>query len=450
MDNQSVNLGKTQSVCPVCLQRISAQKVKYGDKVYLEKTCPKHGFFKTLIWNGYPDYELWGLKRAEASPGPSLTQTDQGCPFDCGICPAHRRRTCCVLLEISQRCNLRCPLCFASAGQSQEADPSLEQIGAWFHTLMAQGGPFNIQLSGGEPTMRDDIPEIISLGKEKGFSFFQLNTNGLRLARQQDYAKLLQEAGLNCVFLQFDGLRDETYVALRGRQLLAEKLLAIKNCAAAGLGMVLVPTLVPGVNVGEIGAIINFALENMPAVRGVHFQPVSYFGRYQEQAAERLTIPDVLRQIEQQTMRRMKIEDFKPGTAENPYCSFNAIFFLQENGILKSLHKQASCCCGSPAGKEEDVSAQAREFVARQWSQSQSNENCGCVAKPDSLDAFLARLSKYKLAVSGMAFQDVWNLDLDRLQDCYIHVISPDRRIIPFCSYNLSSSCGQTLYRGRK
>ncbi|MGI5892392.1 MAG: radical SAM (seleno)protein TrsS [Bacillota bacterium] len=449
MDNERIIIEETESICPVCLKRIKAKKVKYGDKVYLEKSCPEHGFYQTIIWNGYPEYESWINHRQSITPINCLTKVDKGCPYDCGICPEHRQHTCCVLLEITNSCNLQCPLCFASAKDFAEPDPSLEEISSWFDMLMRCGGPFNIQLSGGEPSLRDDIPEIIRIGREKGFSFFQLNTNGLRLAHERQYAKLLKEAGLNCVFLQFDALSENPYIALRGRKLLQEKLAAVKNCSNAGLSIVLVPTVVPGINDGEIGAILRFAMENMPHVRGVHFQPVSYFGRYPGRIEERMTIPDLLRQIEQQTYRQMKIEDFKPGTAENPYCSFNAIFLVWEDGTIKSLHKESSCCCSVSSQQNANEAQQAREFVAKQWGNAPNTTGkAKGVAAANSLDDFLERLTQYKLAVSGMAFQDAWNLDLDRLRDCYIHIVSPNKRIVPFCAYNLTDITGKALYRG--
>ncbi|TEB08561.1 Cyclic pyranopterin monophosphate synthase 1 [Pelotomaculum schinkii] len=447
---EKIVLGETESLCPVCLSRIPAQKVKYGAKVYLEKTCPQHGDYKTIIWNGPPDYKSWELIRQPSPSVSCITKVDKGCPYDCGICPGHRQNTCCVLLEITNRCNLLCPVCFASSQENAAPDPSLEEIGAWYDTLMRCGGPFNIQLSGGEPSLRDDIADIIRLGKEKGFSFFQLNTNGLRLAEEPAYVETLQKAGLNCVFLQFDAMSDEPYFALRGRKLLETKLQAIENCIDAGLGVVLVPTLVPGLNENEIGPIIRFAIENMPHIRGVHFQPVSYFGRYGEKKNERITIPDVLRAIEEQTGGQMKVEDFRPGTAENSYCSFNASFLLQPDGTLKVLPKTQNCCCSSsteqkPAGD----SKKAREYVARQWSSAPEPKwVISRYAAPGSFDEFLERRALYTLAVSGMAFQDAWNLDLTRLQECYIHVVSPDRRIIPFCAYNLTSITGDPLYRG--
>jgi len=442
-------LGETESLCPICFSRIPAQKVKYGAQVFLEKSCPAHGAYKTLIWNGPPDYEAWGIEKLPSPPVNCITKTDKGCPYDCGICPEHRQSTCCVLLEVTNRCNLFCPVCFAAAQEKDTAPPpSLEEIGAWYDTLLQCGRPFNIQLSGGEPTLRDDIADIIRLGREKGFTFFQLNTNGLRLAEEPAYVKTLKQAGLDCVFLQFDAMSEEPYISIRGRKLLQTKLQAIENCIEAGLGIVLVPTLVPGVNEKEIGPILRLTIEKLPHIRGVHFQPISYFGRYREPQDKRLTIPDVLRAIEEQTGGLMKVEDFKPGTAENSYCSFNASFLLQPDGRLKALAKTQGCCCGSPAQMPVGAPQRAREYVARQWSCAPEPKYAiSRYAEPNSIDEFLERKKQYTLAISGMAFQDAWNLDLTRLKECYIHVVSPDKRMIPFCVYNLTSIEGIPLYR---
>lgn len=428
-----------KSVCPACLRRIPADTVREDEKVFIEKHCPEHGSFKTLIWNGPPDYESWARGRRPAELYRVHTQVDSGCPFDCGICPDHEQNTCCVLLEVTSRCSLQCPVCFASSAGECGADPDLNEISAWFDLLMDSGGPFNIQLSGGEPTMRDDLPQIIELGRRKGFTFFQLNTNGLRLAEEPQYAASLKTAGLDCVFLQFDGLDDDIYKKLRGRPLLDEKLKTMDSCAKAGLGVVLVPTVVPGVNDCGIGAILNFAVSRLPDVRGVHFQPISYFGRYpgaRGSNMERVTIPDMLRLIETQTKGRMRASDFQPGSAEDSYCSFNGRFLLNLDGKLNALEKKSSCC-GS--------AKKSQEYAARRW--RAADTGCCSARRHSSFEDSLERVKRYTLAVSAMFFQDAWNLDLHRLKYCYIHVLSPDRRLIPFCAYNLTNSDGKTLYR---
>ncbi len=449
-------LATTESVCPECLRRIPAVRVACGDSIYLDKTCPEHGHFRTRIWQGEPAYHAWARPKPPSQPPVCATKEERGCPFDCGLCPEHRQHTCCVLLEVTQRCNLGCPVCFASS-RNKGDDPDISVIEGWYRMLLASGGPYNIQLSGGEPTMRDDLPRIIALGRSLGFNFMQLNTNGLRLAEDDTYVKSLKAAGLDCVFLQFDGTKDAIYEQMRGAPLLAKKMTAIRRCAEGGLGVVLTPTLAPGVNTDNIGAILQFAIDNMPAVRGVHFQPVSYFGRYPQPPADgsRLTIPEVIREIERQTGGRMKAADFHPPGGENAYCSFNGNFVLMPDGQLKSRGQaQGGKCCSSPVGNGAGA-ANARDFVARQWAAASGTGETACCAgtagdaTKDSFDEFLERITIYTLAVSGMAFQDAWSLDLERLKECFIHIVSQDGKLIPFCAYNLTSSRGQALYRGR-
>ncbi len=388
------------------------------------------------------------------------TEVQEGCPFDCGLCPEHRQETCCVLLEVTGGCNLQCPICFADAHRGSDKDPDLQEIESWYYTLAENGIPYNIQLSGGEPTIRDDLPQIVKMGRNYGFTYTQLNTNGLRLGREPQFVKQLKEAGLDSVFLQFDGTTDVIFKQIRGKALLDIKTAAIENCAKEGIGVVLVPTLVPGINMDNIGEIINFAVARMPAVRGVHFQPISYFGRYPMTPPEvRITIPEILRAMENQTAGKIKAANFRPPSAENAYCSFQGNFLLTEEGLLKPWNSQPNKACCQPLDAREGCN-RSRAFVARQWTApDNTNLNNTCACSPqnqmnvtgginvDSLDQFLTRVLEYTLAISGMAFQDAWSLDLERLRECKVHVFSADRRIIPFCAYNLTAQNGVSLYR---
>lgn len=441
-----MTVGKTKSLCPVCLRLLDAEKGTGRDgNIYLKKRCPEHGEFSVLIWEGdVESYVRWGTESVVTEPLIGAKAEKDGCPYDCGLCEKHLRKGCCMLLELTKRCNLRCPVCFASAGEGEARDMSMEEIKRQYDFLMAHGGPFNIQLSGGEPTVRDDLEEIITLGQEKGFPFFQLNTNGLRLAEEKGYAERLYDAGLNTVFLQFDSLSDGVYEILRGRALLREKRRAIENCAAAGLGVVLVPVIAPGINDGELGALLHYGLENMPAVRGVHFQPISYFGRCALTRPERpMTIPRMLRLIEEQSGGAMRAEDFRGGSAENPYCSFHASYLRDESGALRALApKSGDGCCGTS-------SDDARGFVARQWAGERETGCCtdgGC-CETSALDAFLTQMHRNTFAVSGMLFQDAMTVDLERLRRCHICEVDSEHGMVPFCAYNLTDSKGRALYR---
>jgi hypothetical protein len=329
----------------------------------------------------------------------------------------------------------------------------MDVIRSAYERLLLAGAPCNVQISGGEPTLREDLPEIVALGRSMGFGFIQVDTNGLRLARQPDYARQLKEAGTASVFLQFDGMQDSVYEKLRGRPLLKEKLEAVEHCRSHGLGVVLVPTLVPGVNLHQIGDIIRFGMRHIPMVRGVHFQPVSYFGRFPAppEDAGRITIPEVLREIRDQTRGSISAESFKPPGCENAYCSFHGNFVLMENGELRPLtrHAPGKLCCNPESA--EGGAVKARRFVSRFWRAPSAETPRACAthasASLGGWDEFLERARTHSFCISGMVFQDAWNLDLERLKECCIHVVHPDGRLIPFCAYNLTDSRGRSIHR---
>ena len=460
-------LAQTESLCPECLARIPAQRVARGENIFLRRTCPEHGEFSAIIWRGSPAFSSWVRPKLPSHPETPLTGIDRGCPYDCGLCPDHRQHTCSVLLEVTASCDLGCPVCFADSGTQWTPDPDLGTVAGWYRRILDTGGPFNIQLSGGEPCVRDDLPQIIALGRSLGFTFIQLNTNGLRLARDPDYAKRLKHAGLSTVFLQFDGTRDDIYRSLRGRALADQKRNAIEHCGQNGIGVVLVPTLAPGVNTDDIGAVIEFALRWAPVVRGVHFQPISYFGRYPMAPTDqqRITIPEVINAIATQTRGLIRRESFGPPGCENALCSFHGNFVIMPDGQLIPLtaHAQDQECCSAPPLAKEGA-ARSREFVALHWAgpNQVSSEAIGTDTWRDvssersqvhlqsslgAWDTFLDRAKTHTFCISGMAFQDVWTLDLERLRDCCIHVMSPDGRLIPFCAYNLTDRLGRALYR---
>jgi uncharacterized radical SAM superfamily Fe-S cluster-containing enzyme len=455
-----------ESVCPVCLARIAARHERRGDDVYLTKLCPEHGEFSTVVWRGEPAITDWGRRKLPSRPARPATGPARGCPFDCGLCPEHNQHTCTAVVDVTARCNLACPTCFASAGTDGPADPPIPAIRAMLTAVRAASGPCNIQLSGGEPTVRDDLPEIIALTKELGFPFVQVNTNGVRLAAETGYARALAQAGLDSAFFQFDGLDDAVYTALRGAPLLGRKLAALDAMAEAGIGVVLVPTVVPGVNDHALGAILSLAADRSPAVRGVHFQPVSYFGRYDRapKDKDRITLPEIMRGLEAQTTGLIRADDFLPPGCEHSRCSFHANYLVMEDGGLQRVSAGRGCCDTSPILASQGAD-KAKRFVSRQWAapgptdtpglslpmaprrDDSGASGCSCAA-PDDLDRFLARASTHLLAVSAMAFQDAWTLDLDRLRGCCIHAVAPDGRLVPFCAYNLTAMDGTPLYRG--
>jgi uncharacterized radical SAM superfamily Fe-S cluster-containing enzyme len=373
-----------------------------------------------------------------------------------------------VLVEITRRCNLRCPVCFASSGREETFPPATE-IFAHLDWIRDQAGPVVLQLSGGEPTLHPDLPDIVRRARDL-FPAVQLNTNGLLLARDQSLAPRLARAGLSWIFLQFDGTRDEIHRALRGADLQAAKEQAIAACALAGLAVVLVPTLAAGINDDNLGDLLDFALERAPTVRGLHLQPMTAAGRNPFPPGRRLTLPRVLAALARQSKGRVLPEHASPPGCEHERCSFHCRYLLDREGRLHPLGESACCsACASPAEAPPTASSfylpapsfpeaasappdlpapddapteRAIASVIRNWQSAPPEEEEG-----DALTRFINSARSRTFSITCMAFQDAWTADLERLQNCCVHVFAPPARLMPFCSYNLTNAQGEALHR---
>ena len=420
-------LRRTRSVCPLCLRNLPAVLTREENgRILLEKSCPEHGAFRVPVWQGLVDWDAWLLGTPPLPEGSALR-----CPGDCGICPEHEIGTCCALLEVTRRCNLRCAFCFARGGETED-EPGLDELKAAVVDIVRQCGQPLLQLSGGEPSLRDDLPELVRFAKEAGCSYVQLNTNGLRLAREPDYARRLAEAGLDIVFLQFDGTREEIYERLRGRPLLEEKLEAIRVCAELRLGVTLVPTVVKGVNDDDLGELVALARRLAPGVRGIHFQPVSYFGRFPGRPGEedRYTLDQLMADLSRQA--GIPLESFMPSRCDHPLCGFHADFLIDPRGGLKPLSSITH------SSRSRGCARDNREYVARHWRRPPEEPAPeGAFSDEMDFDAFLYRLRHESLALSAMAFQDAMNLNLERLHRCSLHVYD-EGKIKPFCARYLT------------
>lgn len=471
-------LMKTRSLCPICHIPLDAIYVEENGQVFMRKTCPQHGEFESYVANQVEDYIAWtGHKVVNIPPKKAITQgaanksfaggnSDSECPLHCGTCENHIQTACCVLIDVTERCNQHCPYCFAKAEDDCLADPDLLGIERKYDLLLELGEerPFNIQLSGGEPTVREDLPDIIKMGRDKGFEYIQINTNGRRLAMEDGYAKLLKRSGASVVYLQFDGTNDDIYQALRGEPLFDVKKRAIANCRKAGLAVVLVPTIVKNVNLDNIGSMMSFLLENISVVKGIHFQPVSFFGRHPDKLSpdggkrvdyeNRVTMFDVMHELEKQTDGKFKYDDLCPITSGHTLCCFYGTYRKQKDNRVKSLisdqtKEKGVCCCD--AATPLDIIKKDRDYVLNKWDLPEQDDDCccdgeasahhqgqACCEEPQVMDfdQFLAELKGSMFTVSAMAFQDVSNLDAERLKRCRVQVLSPDDRLIPFCAYN--------------
>ena len=433
-------LHETESLCPVCLRRIPARYEREDGKAYMVKDCPEHGRFKVLFWRDADMYEDWlkqGVHALAKDRGRPLGE--RGCPFDCGICDEHRSGTCTSILEITYRCNMNCKICFADAN-AERFEPDLEQIERMYASALASNPYCSVQLSGGEPTVRDDLCDIIRLGKRLGVVHLQVNTNGIKLAADPEYAKRLKEAGLDLIYLQFDGLDEDIYRHIRGREMLDIKLRAVENCEAAGLGILLVPVVIPGVNLHRIGEIVEFGKRHIPVIKGIHFQPVSYFGRFPGKTPpdeSRCGLSDVIHALCEQCPEELKMEHFVPRKQFDPHCDFSSTYYLDETGKLVAMSERDQNSCDT---ERTDFVEKTNRYTTKRWRYQAGAE------ADTPLMRFAMRTLTHSFCISGMGFQDVWNIDLGRLHGCCVHIVRSDCTLIPFCAFHLTGADGRRLY----
>ncbi len=451
-------------------------------KIYIEKTCPEHGKFKNTYWHDEEKYKKAFKYEAKPHKLTNLNHDINGeCPSNCGLCEEHESQTILGLIDVTNRCNLKCPICFANAAVSGTLyEPTQDEIRDMLKTLR-KNQPVEtpaIQYSGGEPTVRDDIVDLIKMAKEEeGFVHTQIATNGIALANKKNLAKELKEAGLNTVYLQFDGITEEPYLKTRNANLLHKKIEAIENCREAELGIVLVPTLVKGINEDQVGDIINFALNNLDVIRGVNFQPVSFAGRTPSDKVEeqRITIDDFINEVEKQTEGVIKTNSFYSASTVAPVSDFIAALEGSEAEVTLTCHEH--CGVGTYVFKEEDGTVipitnfiDVDKFIELLEDTTPDIDEKSKIGKTKALLKTLKELPKTistknspsyldivdllknifikqdyaalgdfhmnALLISCMHFMDPFNFDQDRVRRCVIHYATPDGKIIPFCSMN--------------
>jgi uncharacterized radical SAM superfamily Fe-S cluster-containing enzyme len=465
---------KTKSLCPTCNSVIPADIVEEDGKIWLKRSCKEHGAFRNIYWADpllYYRFERYDAVGNGIS-NPQNVAPNDSCPSSCGLCSNHRSQTLLANIDLTNRCNLDCDFCFANARACGFVyEPSFEEIVRMMEVLRSEKpvpAPA-VQFSGGEPTMRDDLVEIIKTAKEMGFPQVQIASNGVRIANEPDYVKKLKDAGLNTVYLHFDGVSQKTnpYITTHKK--------AVENLEDVGLGCVLVPTVIRGKNDGELGAIIRFAADHISVVRGVNFQPVAFTGAASDDDINksRITIPEVLAGIEDQTNGIIKKDDFYPVPCVLPFsdlveaytgkpqvrftahqhCGAATYVFVTKEGMVtvnrmvdveslfESIEKMAETLKkGGTINKYKALIEGVKNLheSVRKGEQSNTAEFWKLIGKTligQNFDA-LREFHWNALFIGTMHFMDRYNYDLERVQRCCIHYATPDGRLIPFCTYN--------------
>ena len=436
----------TRSICPECKGVIDAQIIIRQNKVYMRKRCPTHGWFEGIISS---DAEMYVNSIKFNKPGTIplefSTEVKDGCPLDCGLCPEHKQHICLGIIEVNTACNLNCPVCFANAGIGfsitlAQAEGMLDRF------IEIEGDPEVIQFSGGEPTIHPQLLDMIQAAKDRGVRQVMVNTNGVRIAKDDRFLESLARLK-PVIYFQFDGLRRETYRTIRGEDLLDTKLKALDRMQQAGLDAVIVAAIEHGVNVDEVGALLEFGLDH-PAVRGAVFQPVTHVGRHIEfDPMQRVTIPDVIHGIVEQTKGRFVLEDFVPVPCCFPTCQVNSYVYVNGDTTtplprMLDLEQYLDYITNRALPKTPDA-AVIREALEGLWSASavagteKTADQFQCACGPGLETGFgPAHLKDHIFQIAIKDFLDPYTFNVKQVMKCCVGILVPDGRVIPFCAYN--------------
>lgn len=435
----------TISLCPECLKRIDAKIVFENDKVYMLKRCPEHGNSKVLIADDIEYYKnIRNYNKPSETPYKFNTKTHYGCPYDCGLCPDHEQHSCLTIIEITDRCNLTCPTCYAGSSPTYGRHRTLDEVKKMLDTIVEnEKEPDVVQISGGEPTLHPHFFEILDYAKTLPIKHLMINTNGIEIAKDFEFAKRLKGYSPDFeIYLQFDSFKEEALYSLRGANLKKIREKALEHLNALNLSTTLVVTLQLGLNDDEMGEIIEFAL-NQKCVRGVTFQPTQIAGRLENfnHETDRITLTEVRRKILEQT------DIFTPDDLIPVPCNPDALvmgYVLKLEGNNIPLTRYINPADLLDSGKntivyEQDEALHQKMFEI--FSTGTSTDKAS--SKLHSLLCCLPFVEAPNLGYDNlfriiiMQFIDAHNFDVRAIKKSCVHIVNKDNKIIPFETMNL-------------
>ena len=435
------------SICTSCFRKVDGKILFEDGRVYLVKRCPQHGTEKVLVAD---DVEYYRAARERFIKPPEMpnhfnTPIKYGCPYDCGLCPDHEQHSCLSIVEITDHCNLDCPICYASSGTHRPEYRTLAQVERMLDAVVRnEREPDVVQISGGEPTLHPQFFEIMEAARARPIRHVMVNTNGIRIATEEGFAERLVPYGSSFeVYLQFDSFERDALLSLRGADLRAIRERALEKLNRLNVSTTLVVTLKKGVNDHEIGRIIDFAVQQ-PAVRGVSFQPVQHAGRAEsfDPATNRLTLTEVRRGILEQTSL-FRAEDVIPVP-----CHPDALamaYALKLGGKITPLTGLIDPAILIEGARNTVLLEQERvvqEGVFKLFATNHSPPSGAralyqllCCLPKILVPAALDYNNVFRVLI--IQFIDAHAFDVRSVKKSCIHIVHPDGRLIPFDTYNL-------------
>ncbi|WP_436714554.1 radical SAM protein [Roseiconus lacunae] len=471
-----VMVGSTESLCPECMEVVSAKIIVRGKRVYFRKRCPEHGVREDFVCSDVQWWDRGEGHTASVLPLVRGTSANKGCPHDCGLCEEHEQHTCIGLVELTDRCNLTCPMCFAGSSPAG-SDHSFADIVACLDRLVECEGRAEVcQLSGGEPTLHPEFERVVEEALARPIDYVMINTNGVRFSKDAELVQRLSRHRDRLeIYLQYDGSDAKTATRLRGdvsgTQLIEQKRRALDRLEDAGLNVTLVATLVSPLPAGFYETLLADALSRSN-VTGLSLQPATYSGRHlsPDDLEHRVTFPDVIVGLADASGGMFHPHDFAPLPCAHPNCHQIMLAARDGRSIIPlsdaaPIADNLDLLAGGISFTPEKAKDLVRVFLSRA---SHCGSDCDCgdavmtfgdldqstvsrtvspaSARDEKLQRFFAKVLRGEASARDMfrititSFLDAYNFDVRQLMKCCTHHVLPSGHVVPFCAYN-------TLYR---
>lgn len=435
----------TISLCPKCLKRLGAKIIFESDNVYMTKRCPDHGNFKTKIATDIEYYKnIRNYNKVSETPLHFSTKVHFGCPYDCGLCVDHEQHSCLSIVEVTDRCNLSCPTCYAMSSPHYGRHRTLDEIEAMFDVIVNnEGEPDVVQISGGEPTIHPDFFKIMDIAKSKPIKHLMLNTNGIRIANDPGFAeKLASYAPEFEIYLQFDSFKPEVLEEFRGKDLTDVRMKALQKLNELNLSTTLVVVLQQNKNIDEIGKIIDFALKQK-CVRGVTFQPVEIAGRNSENSSfEKITLTEVRQEILKQ-YPLLNENDLIPVPCNPDALAMGYILKVDDQILPLTRFIDPADLLNNQSRntivyeQDQGLKMQLLDIFSTGISvdkvKPKVNQLLCCL--PEVIAPELDYDNLFRIII--MNFMDAHDFDVRAVKKSCVHIVNKDLKIIPFETMNL-------------
>ncbi|KRD61456.1 radical SAM protein [Flavobacterium sp. Root935] len=435
----------TKSLCHKCLALVDTKIVFQDDKVWMLKHCKTHGESKSMIADDVNYYkQLRNYNKQSEMPLKFNTKVHYGCPYDCGLCTDHEQHSCLTIVEVTDRCNLACPTCYANSAPNYGRHRTLEEIEKMFDAVVAnEGEPDVVQISGGEPTVHPEFFKILDIAKSKPIKHLMLNTNGIRIAKDIKFVETLATYMPDFeIYLQFDSFKPEVLEKLRGEDLTEVRKKAIENLNQFNISTTLVITLQKGENDDEIGKIIEYALQQK-CVRGVTFQPTQVAGRNDnyDDISGRITLTEVRRKIYEQ-YPLFTPQDLIPVPC-NPDALCMAYALKIDGEVFPMTHlinpEDLLNNSKNTIVFEHDEKLKTHMLnlfstgISVDCAEGEFNELMCCLPRVQSDTLNYSNLFRILI----MNFMDAHDFDVRAVKKSCVHIVSDKMKIIPFETMNL-------------